>query len=184
MTQLTHTPAAGNWRRPAPAEVPTMYFIGVTTASSSIRSTFPDWASELGLGEVRLEGIDLPVHAPPAVYRDVVDWLAGDPLSRGALVTTHKIDLYQACHDMFDEVDPAAALMGETSCLSKRGTPSGVTPRTRSPPGWRSTRSSRMDIGPIPGPTAFCSAPEGPRSPSAGSWPDPNEGRTGRGRSW
>ena len=35
-------------------------------------------------------------------------------------MTTHKIDLYQACHDLFDEIDPAAALMGETSCLSKR----------------------------------------------------------------
>jgi shikimate 5-dehydrogenase len=121
MQLITHTPAADDWRRPVPAEVPTMYFIGVTTARSSIRPTFGDWASELGLGDVRLEGVDIPVHAPPAVYRDVVDWLASDPLSRGALVTTHKIDLYQACQDMFDEVDPAAALMGETSCLSKRG---------------------------------------------------------------
>ena len=120
MTAITHQPMADGWRRPAPAEVPTMYFIGVTTAKSSIRSTFPGWASALGLGEVRLEGIDLPLHAPPAVYRQVIDWLADDPLSRGALVTTHKIDLYQACRDLFDEVDPAATLMGETSCLSKR----------------------------------------------------------------
>jgi shikimate 5-dehydrogenase len=121
MTQLTHTPAVDNWQPPAPAEVPTMYFIGVTTARSSIRSTFPDWARELGLGNVRLDGVDLPIHAAPDDYRKVVAWLADDPLSRGALVTTHKIDLYQACLDMFDEVDPAAALMGETSCLSKRG---------------------------------------------------------------
>ena len=121
MTQLTHTPAADHWTPPAPALVPTMYFIGVTTATSSIRSTFPDWAAALGLGEVRLDGVDLPIHAAPDVYRRVVDWLARDPLSRGALVTTHKIDLYQACHDMFDEIDPAAAMMGETSCLSKRG---------------------------------------------------------------
>ena len=41
-------------------------------------------------------------------------------MSLGALVTTHKIDLYKACHDMFDIVDPHALLMDETSCISKR----------------------------------------------------------------
>lgn len=121
MTQLTHAPAADGGWRPVPAEVPTMYFVGVTTGQSSIRSTFPGWAAALGRDDVRLVGIDLPLHAPPAVYRQVVGWLADDPLSLGALVTTHKIDLYQACHDLFDDIDPAAELMGETSCLSKRG---------------------------------------------------------------
>ena len=106
MKQLTHTPVADDWTPPAAAEVPTMYFIGVTTARSSIRSTFPRWARELRLGHIHLEGVDLPVHAAPPDYRKVVAWLASDPLSRGALVTTHKIDLYRACHDMFDEVDP------------------------------------------------------------------------------
>jgi shikimate 5-dehydrogenase len=104
-----------------PAAVPTMYFIGVTTGSSSIRTVFPLWAAELGLGDVRLVGVDLPIHAPRDSYRRVVDFIANDPLSRGALVTTHKIDLYEACRDMFDEVDSLARLMGETSCLSKRG---------------------------------------------------------------
>jgi shikimate 5-dehydrogenase len=102
------------------AAVPTMYFIGVTTGSSSIRTVFPLWAAELGLGDVRLVGVDLPIHAPRDSYRRVVDFIANDPLSRGALVTTHKIDLYEACRDMFDEVDSLARLMGETSCLSKR----------------------------------------------------------------
>lgn len=97
-----------------------MYFVGVSTGASSIRTTFPRWAAELGL-DARLEGIDLPIHAPAARYREVTAWLAGDPLSRGALVTTHKLDLYAACQDLFDVVDPAARLMGETSCLSKRG---------------------------------------------------------------
>jgi shikimate dehydrogenase len=40
---------------------------------------------------------------------------------RGALVTTHKIDLFEACRDLFDGVDDNAELCGETSCLSKRG---------------------------------------------------------------
>lgn len=105
---------------PPPARVPTLYFIGVTTGRSSIQTVFPRWAAELGLGGVSLQGIDLPVHAPRDSYRRVVDFIARDPLSAGALVTTHKIDLFDACSDMFDEVDPLAALMGETSCLSKR----------------------------------------------------------------
>lgn len=105
---------------PAPAKIPTLYFIGVTTGQSSIQSVFPRWAAELGLGEVRLQGIDLPLHANRDSYRQVVDFLVRDPLSAGALVTTHKIDLFDACSDMFDVVDPLAALMGETSCLSKR----------------------------------------------------------------
>jgi shikimate 5-dehydrogenase len=38
----------------------------------------------------------------------------------GALVTTHKIDLFHACRDMFDVIDPHALLMDETSCISKK----------------------------------------------------------------
>jgi len=105
---------------PGPATVRTFYFIGVTTAGSSIRAVFPHWAAALGLGNVQLAGIDLPLHAPRDDYRRVVDFVAHDPLSLGALVTTHKIDLYEACHDLFDRIDPMARLMGETSCLSKR----------------------------------------------------------------
>ena len=49
----------------------------------------------------------------------MVSFIKADPLSRGALVTTHKIDLFAACRDLFDEVDPLASSMGELSCLSK-----------------------------------------------------------------
>ena len=35
-------------------------------------------------------------------------------------MTTHKIDLFAACRDMFDLVDPYAELCGEVSSLSKR----------------------------------------------------------------
>lgn len=101
-----------------PATVPTLYFIGVTTGQSSIMRVFPAWARHLGLDAV-IKGIDFPLHADPAAYRAAVAFIAGDPLSKGALVTTHKIDLFKACRDLFDVVDPHAALMEETSCLSK-----------------------------------------------------------------
>lgn len=102
------------------ATVPTFYFIGVTTGGSSIRRVFPLWAAELGLGDVVLAGIDLPVHAPAEDYRRVVEFIKHDPLSLGALVTTHKLDLFRAAADIFDEVDPLAELMHEVSSISKR----------------------------------------------------------------
>lgn len=104
----------------SPATRPTFYFIGVTTAKSSIMKVFPQWARHLGLGDVEMKGIDFVPHDDPARYREAVTFLKNDPLSLGALVTTHKLDLFDACRDLFDEIDPHAALMAETSCLSKR----------------------------------------------------------------
>ena len=103
-----------------PATRPTFYFIGVTTGQSSIMKVFPAWAEYLGLGDVEIKGIDFPVHDMPEKYREAVNFLKNDPLSLGALVTTHKLDLFQACQDMFDVIDPHATLMAETSCISKR----------------------------------------------------------------
>jgi len=102
------------------AKQPTMYFIGVTTGHSSIMKVFPEWAAELGLGDTVMKGIDLAIHADPAEYREVVRFIKNDPLSMGALVTTHKIDLYHAARDLFDELDPYARQFGELSSISKR----------------------------------------------------------------
>jgi shikimate 5-dehydrogenase len=97
-----------------------MYFIGVTTAKSSIMTLFPVWSRELGLGEVEIRGIDLPLHAPADDYRKAADFIKNDPLSLGALVTTHKIDMFKACEDQFDFIDPYALKLGEVSSLSKK----------------------------------------------------------------
>ena len=103
---------------PAATE-PTFYFIGVTTGKSSIMRVFPAWARHLGISE-KIVGIDCQWHDAPAVYRNVVSFLKRDPLSLGALVTTHKIDRLAACRDLFDELGPHAKLMGEVSSISKR----------------------------------------------------------------
>lgn len=102
-----------------PAQRPTFYFIGVTTGQSSIMRVFPRWAKELGL-DAEMKGIDFPPHSPAEQYREAVAFLKEDPLSLGALVTTHKLDLFHACEDMFDFIDPFAARLGEVSSLSKR----------------------------------------------------------------
>src|SRR6202451_1950682 len=103
-----------------PATAPTLYFFGVTTTKSSIMKVFPRWAESLGLKDAVIKGVDFPLHAPAEPYRAAVTFLKNDRKSLGALVTTHKIDLYHACRDLFDVVDPHALLMGETSCLSKQ----------------------------------------------------------------
>lgn len=105
---------------PPPATEPTMYFVGVTTGKSSIMKVFPAWAKALGIDAV-LKGIDVEIHADPDDYRQVVDFIAGDPLSMGALVTTHKIDLLTAARDRFGYLDPNAEILGEISSISKRG---------------------------------------------------------------
>ncbi|MFN3172200.1 MAG: shikimate dehydrogenase family protein [Hyphomicrobiales bacterium] len=104
----------------APATKPTFFFIGVTTGKSSIMKVFPQWAEHLGLGDVAMHGVDFVPHDTPERYREMVAFLKSDPLSLGALVTTHKLDLFEACRDQFDEIDPLATMMAETSCLSKR----------------------------------------------------------------
>jgi shikimate dehydrogenase len=106
---------------PEKANVPTMYFIGVTTTKSSIMELFPEWVKALGLKDVVLKGIDLDIHADPEEYRKVVEFIKNDDLSLGALVTTHKIDLYEAAKDLFDSLDPYAQMFGELSSISKRG---------------------------------------------------------------
>lgn len=101
-----------------PATQPTFYFIGVTTGKSSIMKVFPKWAEALGLDAV-MKGIDLPLHAEPEAYREVVDFMKNDPLSLGALITTHKLDIFAACEDMYDYIDPFAAKLHEVSSFSK-----------------------------------------------------------------
>ena len=70
-----------------------MYFIGVTTHQSSIMKVFPRWADYLGLDDVVIQGMNFRWHDEPENYRKAVAFIRQDPLSLGALVTTHKIDL-------------------------------------------------------------------------------------------
>ncbi|MCD8350907.1 MAG: hypothetical protein LUC93_09900 [Planctomycetaceae bacterium] len=102
----------------APRSRRTMYFIGVTTGKSSIMKVFPKWADHLGLDAV-IEGFDFPPHDDPEHYREVVRFIKNDPMSMGALVTTHKLDLLKASKDLFDYLDPYAEVLEEASSISK-----------------------------------------------------------------
>lgn len=99
----------------------TFTFIGVTTAQSSIMGIFPRWAAALDRPEVAIVGVDHPLHDAPQAYRQTVARIKDDPLALGGLVTTHKIDLFNAAHDLFDGFDDSARLTGEVSSIYKRG---------------------------------------------------------------
>jgi shikimate 5-dehydrogenase len=96
-----------------------LLFIGVSTGGSSIMRLFPGWAALLGLN-AGIEGCDLPVRASVAAVRAAVDQIARDPRARGALVTTHKVDVYSHAADLFAVLDDYARLCKEVSCISKR----------------------------------------------------------------
>ncbi len=81
---------------------------------------FPRWAEALDLRAV-IKGIDFVPDDEPARYREAVCFIKNDPLSLGALVTTHKVNLLKASRDLFDELDPYAQTLGEISSISKRG---------------------------------------------------------------
>ena len=100
---------------------PTFRFIGVTTGQSSALKMWPAWMDILGRPEVVIQGVDLPLHAPPARYRAVVAEIKRAPHLVGALVTTHKLDLLAASRDLFDELGYFAALCAEVSSISKDG---------------------------------------------------------------
>ncbi|MEM7391283.1 MAG: shikimate dehydrogenase [Verrucomicrobiota bacterium] len=103
-----------------PAEQPTIYFFGVTTGQSSINRIFPLWARELGLHDACLVGLDFPLQDAPERYRAAVEFIKHDPLSRGALVTSHKLDVVRAAGELFDGFDEFGTIMSEVSCIYKR----------------------------------------------------------------
>lgn len=102
------------------ATSPTIYFIGVTTEKSSIMKVFPKWANALGLKDTVIKGIDFAPHSAAGQYREAVQFIKDDPLSLGALVTTHKIDLFRGCKELFDYIDPYSERLGEISSISKK----------------------------------------------------------------
>lgn len=99
---------------------PCLGFVGVSTGSSSIRTIFPRWAAELALPASVLVGHDVALDAAPSVYRQVVEEIRDSRYEVGALVTTHKMAIHRAAADLFDELDEAAELFGEISCIAKR----------------------------------------------------------------
>lgn len=139
-------------------EIPTVYFFGVTTERSLSRKVFPVWAAKLGHEKTQLVGVNLPINGPREVYRQAVYQIKHDPLSLGAVITTHKINTLNAARDLFDDLTPDARLTQEVSSVYKRGgrlighavdpVTSGLSMRQFIPPDhWKHSRAHVLCLG-------------------------------------
>lgn len=111
-------------------QVGEIWFLGVSTGSSTIHRALPRWGVELGR-PLRVRGVDLPVGAPAEDYRRFCERLATDSAALGAVVTTHKAALHRAAHSHFCQVDPLANLTAEINAI--RRDPDGLSGFARDP---------------------------------------------------
>src|SRR5712691_9907012 len=98
-----------------------MYFIGVSTAQSAVHRLFPRWGELAGEPATELVGLDIPIGAAREAYRDAIRTMLADPGCMGALVTTHKVAIYREAVDLFTDFDDDARMLGEVSCIVRRG---------------------------------------------------------------
>ena len=95
------------------------WFIGVTTGQSMIMRLFPIWAEVLGIQGTRMHGVDLPPGVNGQEIRETVQELRENSDDLGALVTTHKLAVWEEASDLFAKVDEHATRLQEISCISK-----------------------------------------------------------------
>jgi shikimate dehydrogenase len=95
----------------------TVWFIGVSTARSTINELLPAWAGFLGRRAV-VRGRDVPLDAPASAYQAVLDELAAASRDvAGAVVTSHKVRLLDAARARFRQIDPLAEVLAEVSAI-------------------------------------------------------------------
>jgi shikimate dehydrogenase len=98
---------------------PLVLFVGISTGGSRVHQTFPAWAPLFAPGSM-LRGVDLPEDSPPSHFRALLGAMAANPCVLGAVVTSHKLRLYRACHDLLRTTDPLVELTGEVNALDTR----------------------------------------------------------------
>jgi shikimate 5-dehydrogenase len=96
-----------------------MYFIGVTTTQSIINQIFPLWMEVLNYN-MGLECVDISMNADANVYRRYVSEIKKSKSILGALVTTHKIPIYENAKDLFDSLEDSSQKFKEIGCIYKR----------------------------------------------------------------
>ena len=95
------------------------WFIGVTTGQSMIMRLFPIWKEVLGIQGTLMHGVDLTPGVGGQKIRETVNELRTNPDVLGALVTTHKLAVWEEASDLFAKVDEHATRLQEISCISK-----------------------------------------------------------------
>lgn len=97
-----------------------VWFVGVSTSGSSAIALFPGWCAALGI-DAELVPVDLPIGAPAKAYRQLVGDLGADEEAAGAVVTTHKVALFETSADLFVSRDRSVDLFEEISCVTAGG---------------------------------------------------------------
>jgi len=98
----------------------TVMFVGVSTAQSLIHRAFPLWAGHLGLN-AEIAVVDLPAGTGRADYRRLLEDIRGDVGCLGAVVTTHKVALFEAAADRFGTLDDLARSCREINAIRHCG---------------------------------------------------------------
>lgn len=99
---------------------PTMFFIGVTTHNSFVNQVFCDWLKIINK-DAELIGVNLPVGCDEKEYSKIVSFIKSQPLALGALVTTHKVRLYNSTKQLFDNLPDPCNEFQEIGCIYKKG---------------------------------------------------------------
>jgi shikimate 5-dehydrogenase len=105
-------------------------FVGVSTASSLIHRAMPAWQPLLPV-PCGVRGVDIARGSPASAFTALLDRLSGDDSAAGAVVTSHKVSLYQAGLLRFDWLDPLALACEEVNAI--RRTPAGLLGWARDP---------------------------------------------------
>jgi shikimate 5-dehydrogenase len=93
-------------------------FVGVTTGSSLAHRAFVNWQPLIGIG-CALRGVDIGLHADAAAYVELLESLAHDKSVIGAVVTTHKLRLFEAGKTRFEWLDSRAVACEEVNAVRR-----------------------------------------------------------------
>lgn len=94
-------------------------FIGVDTHSSRALATVPSWSRQLGT-PLAVTPIDVPLGATRAVFETILDRLEADSAAVGAVITNHKVAMYEAAADRCSLVSADANELRECNVLASR----------------------------------------------------------------
>jgi shikimate dehydrogenase len=98
-----------------------VWFVGVKTAGSLIHRALPLWR-ELLPEPCEVRGVDLEPGSPGASYVELLEELRSSPERvAGAVVSVHKVGMFEAGHQLFADLDPIARACEELNAVRRAG---------------------------------------------------------------
>ena len=98
-----------------------VWFVGVKTAGSLIHRAISLWC-ELLPAPCEVRGVDVEPGSPGARYVELLEELRTAPERvAGAVVSVHKVALFEAGHRLFAELDPIARACEEMNAVRRAG---------------------------------------------------------------